>query len=165
MASITGGNAMVMASVTIGLMFIILVVFVVNAFDLDRFLSVNSWTSDGKKDEPAVTEEVKVEEEPTLEAEEVRQLLGFIDYPVVKIEPRLISLFSPEAQEGVGRLSEEEIQQRCAFISIDFNRDRCVQAERVCAEMIASDQQHWACLNSNDFWIGKDLAYGKGTTK
>ena len=165
MASITGGNTLVIASITMGLMFVVLVVFVLYAFNLDRFLSVGNWTNNDQQEEAIETEVARVEGEPTLAAEEVQQLLGFIDYPVVEIEPRPTSLFSPEVTDGAGRLTEEEIQQRCAFISVAVSRDRCVRAERACAEMIATDQQHWACLNSNDFWIGKDLAYGKGTAQ
>lgn len=161
MASITGGNALAMATIAMILMFVVLLVFAFYAFDLGRFVSISS--SSGLKvalerEEPTPSSS-PVAEVPELDAEETRQLLGFIDYPVVRIQLREESIFSPGVQEHVGRLSEVEIQRRCAFISIDFNRDRCVRAERVCAESISSDQEHWACLNRQDVWIGRPLAY------
>lgn len=149
---------MVIASVTMGLMFVVLTFFVLSAFNFDNLLSVaNIGEKEGQENESPAPEQAA--EEPTLDAEVARQLLGFIDYPVVKLQPIVVSLFSPEAREVIGRLSEIEIQQRCAYISIDFNRDHCVQAERACAESITSDQEHWACLNSHDFWVGKELSY------
>lgn len=149
---------MVIASVTMGLMFVVLMFFVLSAFNFDNLLSMaNIGGKEGQENASPAPEQTA--EVPTLDAEVARQLLGFVDYPVVELHPTLVSLFSPEAQDAIGRLSEVEIQQRCAYISIDFNRDHCVQAERACAESITSDQEHWACLNSHDFWVGKELSY------
>src|SRR3989338_1840766 len=97
MAFITGGNTMVMASVTMGLMLVVLMFLVLSAFNFDNLLSVANIGGKGEQEneEPAPEQ---VTEEPTLDAEVAHQLLGFVDYPVVKVRPTVISLFSPEAR-------------------------------------------------------------------
>jgi hypothetical protein len=155
---------MVIASVTMGLMFVVLILMVLSAFNFDNLLSVVNLGGKGEQVSEAPAPE-QVTEEPALDSEVVRQLLGFVDYPVVKVRPTVISVFSPEAREVIGSLGETEIQQRCAYISIAFNRDRCVRAERACAESVTSDQDHWACLNSHDYWVGKELSYLERTAQ
>lgn len=171
MASITGGNVLVMATITLGVMLVVLVLFFLSAFNFDRWLTV-SWAdlTVGKTGaEEMVKEEAAgngvVTEVPELDPEAARQLLGFIEYPVVRVRPNAESLFSPEREESGRRLSEEEIEQRCAFISISFNRERCLKAERDCADNIASEEEHWGCLASHDFWIGKRLTYLSESTR
>ena len=91
------GMAGLLASVTMGLMLVVLMFLVLSAFNFDNLLSVANIGGKGEQEneEPAPEQ---VTEEPTLDAEVARQLLGFVDYPVVKVRPTVISLFSPEAR-------------------------------------------------------------------
>jgi len=157
MALITGGNTMIATTVAIVTMALVLVALFVSAFDMNNFLSI-SLTDLVSRGSVEVIEEQE-EGLEMLDPEMTRQILGFIDYPVVDVPGDVTSVFSPEFVDEERGFSEDEIARRCAHISIPFNRDRCMRAERDCSTEIASEDEHWTCLAKHDFWVGKDLAY------
>lgn len=159
MASITGGNALVVAMATIILMVVVVLFMLVSVFNLDNLLSVSlsDLVNREQVDVSEVSEEQESESVQELDSGEARQLLGFIDYPVVAIPGDQISIFSSQVEISVFRLSDEQIIERCAFVTIPFNHDRCMRAERGCAAVIESSNEHWACLHEYAYYIGKKL--------
>lgn len=163
MALITGGNLLIAALATIVLMVIVVLIMFVLVFNLDNLLSVSLVNLVAPNAEKAVEEATteNVTEEKTiaekLNTEEARQLLGFIQYPVVNLEVNEINIFSPQAIDSITPLSEAEIQQRCSQFSLPFNRARCLRAERNCATALKSDEEHWQCMEGYGYYLGKDL--------
>ena len=159
MALVNGGNMLIAAMATIALMIVVVLVMLVSVFNLDGLLSISLADLAGSKQIPApealvegaTTEEV-VEDEMT--KEEARQLLGFVNYPVVSFMVDQISVFSPQAIESITPLSEEEIQKRCASFGIPFNHTKCVRAERSCAYDLSSNEEHDRCLSSYGYHLG-----------
>jgi|GEM_PF-3079809 hypothetical protein len=152
MALITGGNLLVAVSATILIMIVVVLVMIVSVFNLDNFLSIS--LSDLVNQEQVATVQ---EDAPALSSDEARQMLGFVDYPVVNIQADAVSIFSKEAIIDAIRLSAEEITERCAFITIPFNHDRCIRAEQGCDAVLESENDHRACLEGYRFYIGKKL--------
>ena len=157
MALITGGNVLMVAMATIIFMVIVVGVVSVSVLDLDNQLSV-SFADMVNQDKGAVLEEIEEDSlTKELDSEEARELLGFIEYPVVNVQTGETSIFSPLATMSFLRLSEEKIVERCAHVTIPFNNARCLRAERGCATVLESSSEHWECLHEYAFYIGKKL--------
>ena len=157
MAAITGGNTLVGMTIALVAMVVVLIALFTSAFDMGGLLSLSLVDIAGRGGDVEVSE--SDEEFEVLDPDMTQQRLGFVDYPVVDIPDDAISVFSPGSVEEERGFSEDEIARRCAHISIPFNRDRCMRAERDCSTEIASEDEHWQCLSRHDFWIGKPVAY------
>lgn len=163
MASITGDNVLVAAWAIIILMVVVVLVMLVSVFNSGGLLSLSLADLVNKK--PAVVTEVSEDEEEDnedtveeeLDIDTARQLLGFVEYPVVNVQTDVVNIFSPEVATTVFRLSEEEIVARCAFFGISFNHDRCMLAERSCAAVLGSNEEHSECLHKYEYYRGQKL--------
>ena len=163
MAMINGGKLLVVTMMAIVLMVAVLGAMFASTFDLDGFLSISMAElvdqEQANKEqvneepsmlpEPEIIEEEEVVEVDELNPEEARQLLGFIDYPVLKLQANDVSIFSPLVEELMPRLSEEEIAERCSHFGISFNRVSCMRAETACADSLKSGAAHRSCMKKN----------------
>jgi hypothetical protein len=156
MAAITGGNVLLVVTIVIVLLVALVSVMLGFVFNLDNLLSTSLVGIVGQEQvAPEEMEEDVITEE--IAPLEVRQILGFVEYPVVDVQTEGESVFSPQAAIDTLRLSDEKIAERCAHVTIPFNHDRCMRAERDCADVLESSNEHWRCLHKHQFYIGKKL--------
>ena len=107
MASITGGNLLVVMATMVGIMFLGLIFMFIAVFSGNGdILSIRMPVK-----EDLVVEDVnnQITKTESLDPETSRQLLNFVEYPVVHIPDNVISVFAPESATVQSGLSEVEI--------------------------------------------------------